>query len=747
MTTMDGSMKDGIATGRRLGELLGLGTPAEDQGSVASEPLPFPLVEVSVRAAIAGDCAVTELEERFANQHEGPLDVQHTFPLPPGGAVVSFEVVAGGRSVRGACKRLEQAKACFESARTRGKTAAIIESVRDDVHVVSLANVPPRTPVIVKMTIIERLRCDEGRFEYRFPTAISPKFVPGAANGHDGDGTSPDTDRAPDASRLTPPIRLAGGTPLHFEITVPEDLAEISGSIEFDREPAGAGLVRLRPRAGLTCRGDLLVRTSSRGAASEVRAYTDGERTLVVVDPPARRKPELETPRIATFVMDRSGSMEGPRLLAARSAVARAIRGLGPNDLFEIHAFDHRVETFSTGPVHASPDRIAAAERWLGTIDAHGGTETLPALRNAVRNPPPPGTVRTVLLVTDGAVGNDREVLEFTRSLEPATRLFTIGIGRAPALALVDRLARLGGGTSLFIEDSADIGSEISRFESALAGPMACGLSEAGSGAAAVRDLFAGRSAMFFIDGPRDRVRVASVDGRFTGGCEVRPSPMPLGALRAHERITELEDQIVANPDDREVLERQIVELGERFGIQTRLTAFVAVDENSQVDGDAIRIVQPVEAPADHVRYLGVDVSGMDLHRDMFCCQAPDTDRDIRAQRRWVREAPDRTAAVTPAVRAAADRIVRTWTSAHATGTPDRPSFDEAIRLLLAILVRRKSVDSALARLAIDALRPHRAQRHLARFLDAIAREDLGDAIDAARDVTGVPGLARMLLA
>ena len=734
--SQDGNPNNGNPNGRRLGELLG--TPGGGKGR---KSLPFPLLGVTVRAAIAGDCAFSELEERFGNPHDRPLDVTHTFPLPPGAAVVAFEIVAGGRCVEGVCKRIERVRADFESARKRGKTAAKVESVRDDVHVVSLANVPPRTEVTVKLTVVERLRCEEGRFEYRFPTTISPKFVPGATGDPAGDS-------AGDSVGLSPPMRLAGGVPFHFEALMPACLTEVSGSVEFSRTDMGEsadGLVRLRPLAGLTCNGDLVLRMSSRGESIGLRAFTDGERTLVVVDPPARRKPELEAPRIATFLIDRSGSMDGERLVAAKRAVAEAIATLGPQDRFEILAFNDGVEAFSKGPQPATEPVIKEATTWLAALQAQGGTEALPALRHACRVPPPAGTIRTVLLVTDGGVGNDGELLEFTRSLDPATRLYTIGIGESAFLSLVDRLARLGGGTSVFLKDSDDIRAEIARFESALAGPMAYGLGEANSESIGVRDLFAGRSAVFFIEGPRARVRITSVDGRFAGECAVQVAPMPLGALWARERVLSLEDRIAGRPEDREVLEAKIVEIALKQSIQTRLTAFVAVDENSQVEGDPIEVVQPVEVPRDVVRYARMAPTRGGMRESGVCYSAPDADRTRNAARSFVRHSPETLDPITPEVRAAAARVVRTRNTWLAAGSPGDLSLDEAVRLLLAILVRNEPVDSGLAKAAIEAVRRLDVGTRYARFLEAVAARDLERAIDAARKAAGVMSLKQLL--
>lgn len=595
-TLLEPSLVATTESRRRLGELLGLG---KSEHAPSHE---FPLLRVVVRAEIVGDCAVTTLEEHYRNTHSKPLDVVHTIPLPPDGAVTSFEMAAGARIVRGVCKERAEARRDFESARSRGRTAALVESERDDVHTISLANVPKKTDIVVRMTIVERLRVDDGRFEYRFPTTISEKFVPGTPVGHDGSGVAADTDRAPDASRLSPPIRLEGGTQLDLTIRLPRATTDISGSIALARTDGADGSIELRPANGAECSADIVVRAWSRVDAPAVRAYTDGERTLVVVDPPAKRRPELENPREAVFVLDRSGSMEGTRIDAAKRALSTALDALSERDSFEILAFDTVVEVFRKQPVPATRTNIEAAHRWIDQITARGGTEALPALEAACVRRVEPGRVRTVLFLTDGDVANDQEILKLVRRLDPATRLYTVGIGASPSRALLERLARRGGGDSLLVEDSQDVEAELRRFESALAGPMACGLGEESARTSAGGDLFAGRSTSFFLDGARERVEIVSADGRFRGSCEVLRSPVALGALWARRRVSVLEDRIVTNPADKDLLEAEIRALGVTHQIQTRLTSFVAIDEESRVEGESIEIVQPVDRARDSRR-------------------------------------------------------------------------------------------------------------------------------------------------
>lgn len=593
---------------RHLGELLGIPTKKGRRAVEESraEPHAFPLTKVSVRASILADCAVTELEERYTNDATVAMDVTHAIPLPADGAVTAFEIVSGGRTVKGVCKKTEEARADFDSARKRGKTAAMIESVRDDVHTISLANVPAKSDIVVRMTIVERLRVDDGRFEFRFPTAMSPKFVPGQAVGHDGDGTEPDTDRAPDASRLTPPLKIGDGTALELELTLPAGTTDIAASVPLVRSAAANDSLALRVDGSATCTGDIVVCAWSRAHEATVRAYTDGERTLVVVDPPATRRPELECPREAVFVLDRSGSMHDKRIVAARRALRAALDGLSDKDTFEIIAFDAVFETFDAEPVAATRANIERAMKWIDGVQADGGTNALPAIERACTGRVAPGRLRTVLLLTDGDVANDAEILALSRRFDPALRLFTIGIGSAPSAGLLSRLARLGGGTMLSISNSQDIEAEIRRFEATFVGPIACGLGIDGARRHSGRDLYAGRAATFFVEGAPQTVEVTSVDGRFNGRATVIASPIALGALWARERVAELEDKLVADPAQKGIIDPEIAELGVRHQIQTRLTRFVAVDEESQVHGEPRALVQPSERAGDvHACYAG----------------------------------------------------------------------------------------------------------------------------------------------
>jgi hypothetical protein len=80
---------------------------------------------------------------------------------------------------------------------------------------------------------------------------------------------------------------------------------------------------------------------------------------------------------------------------------------------------------------------------------------------------------------------------------------------------------------------------------------------------------------------------------------------MPLGPLWARDAIERLEDERIARPQDHADIDARIAELGVEYQLQSRGTSFVAVDEASQVHGEAVHVAQPVGRTRDRNAVLG----------------------------------------------------------------------------------------------------------------------------------------------
>ena len=173
-------------------------------------------------------------------------------------------------------------------------------------------------------------------------------------------------------------------------------------------------------------------------------------------------------------------------MVAARRAVGRMIDTLLDHDRFTVLAFDNTIEY----PPHADKQLVAASDQnrwraleWLGKVEARGGTEMAPAVKEAVRLVPSPqkGRQAVVVLITDGQVAGEDSVL---RSISKAAgshmpRIHTLGIDQAVNEGFLHRLADLGGGTCDLVESEDRLDDAMDHIHRGIGTPVLTGLNVA----------------------------------------------------------------------------------------------------------------------------------------------------------------------------------------------------------------------------------------------------------------------------
>jgi Ca-activated chloride channel family protein len=169
-------------------------------------------------------------------------------------------------------------------------------------------------------------------------------------------------------------------------------------------------------------------------------------------------------------VLDRSGSMDGDKLVHARAAIRELVSQLEPLDRFAL-------VTYSDGAELRIPLATAipeARQRWLSTvseINADGGTNmsagldlalaTVAHLRAAGRAP-------RVILISDGLANQgDASHEGLVGRAQRATRaelpLTTVGVGADFNEALMTALADAGGGNYYYVERSTELAPVFAR--------------------------------------------------------------------------------------------------------------------------------------------------------------------------------------------------------------------------------------------------------------------------------------------
>jgi Ca-activated chloride channel family protein len=608
--------------------------PEAGCGALSTARGNLPLDRLDVQADITGLIARTRLTSEFVNVHDTALEATYVFPLPDRAAVTGMTMTADGRTVEAELRERGAAREAYDAAIASGRRASIAEEERPDVFTMRVGNILPGERVSVQLRLVGPLPYEDGAATFRFPLVVAPRYVPGVPlpGPAVGDGHTPDTDATPDASRITPPVLLPGfPNPVRLTIGVGIDPAGLGlGEVRSSLHTVSSEGNRLSIAPGERADRDFVLRLPYAGGGCTVLAVpetadsdTDGEGTYqLTVLPPA--EVAVTRPRDVVLLLDRSGSMGGWTMVAARRAAARIVDTLAPGDRFAVVTFDDRVEypqSLGAGLVAASDRNRYRAVEHLARVEARGGTELLAPLRDGLTllagAEAPNGRTDdlrdpVLVLVTDGQVGNEDQILRDITPLVGRTRIHAVGIDRAVNAGFLGRLASVGAGRCELVESEDRLDEAMEQIQRRIAAPVVTDLTITAEGLTpqdgtrspaklpgiypGVPLVVAGR-----YRGPaggaltvRGRTRDGA-DWATTVDVQRRDEPA-VTAQWARAHLRDLEDRYVAGGSD---LEQQIVRASLRFGVLCRFTAYVAVDTRVVTEGgEPHRVVQPVEPPS-----------------------------------------------------------------------------------------------------------------------------------------------------
>jgi Ca-activated chloride channel family protein len=561
--------------------------------------------------------------------------------------------------VRGEIRKRDEARRIYEQARREGRVAALLDQERPNIFSQQVTHILPGHEIRVRIRYVECLAYEDGAYEMIFPTVVGPRFIPGqplgmprlepaaspggaaltrgeapAASG--GTGWAQDTDRVPDASRITPPV-IAPGRRTGHDIGITVDLDAgvpllgigcASHAVDIEKRGRNRARVRLRPTDTLPNK-DFVLRYHVAGGSPEIGflAHRDGGDpkgpgyfALHLVPASAISAREAR-PKELIFLLDTSGSMHGEPMARSKAAMRWALQSLGPDDTFQIIRFSDRTSTFSPAPVPNTPENVQRALVYVDRLEGEGGTHMLAGIETALRIRPDPDRLRIVCLLTDGYIGNETEILAAVRQDLGEARLFSFGVGSSVNRYLLDALAEEGRGVVDYVPLDGDTRPIVERFYARIARPHLTDLAidwgdldVEGICPEPLPDLFAGQTLVVsgrYRAGGRSEVVVRGRLGRraFERRLPVvlperEPENAALGTLWARRRIDALMRLMV--PGEQEALAREVTETALAFHLVSRYTSFVAADNQVvSKDGEPMLVPQPVEMPAG-VSYEGV---------------------------------------------------------------------------------------------------------------------------------------------
>ena len=551
-----------------------------------------PLIATDVTIRIAGPLARARVVQTFRNPESDWYEGVYVFPLPESGAVDRLRLRVGERIIEGEIQERAAARITYGEARAAGRRAALLDQERPNIFTTQVANIGPREAVVVELEYQQVVRYDGGRFSLRFPMVVGPRYVPAGPM------------RVADANRITPPVLRPGSengrtNPLSIRIAldagVPLAAVESPYHAVHVNEPSPARREITLAEGGVPADRDFELAWVPRAHDAPQAAWFTEEKDgrhygLLMVLPPAAT-PASRLAREVVFVLDTSGSMAGASIRQAREALLLALERLLPEDRFEVIEFNSSAQALFGGSRAATRENLRRALRWVGSLEARGGTEMAKALQLALKGYEEKDRVRQVIFLTDGAVGNEEALFQLLRERLGDSRLFTVGIGSAPNSHFMTRAAQLGRGTFTYIGRIEEVGARMGELFAKLEAPVLKGLEvrwpegvQVEAWPARLPDLYAGEPVVIAaaLDKLHGEVRLTGERDARRWEAQIalaRNAPAQgIGGLWAREKVSALMASLRDGASEAEVRAR-VIELATAHRLVTRYTSFVAVDK------------------------------------------------------------------------------------------------------------------------------------------------------------------------
>ncbi len=554
---------------------------------------------VRIRSHVTGLSAKTVVEQTFINREPTAIEAVYTFPLPDGAAVCGFEIITGDRVLSGIIEETEQANEQYEQAISQGNAAYILERDRPDVFTLRVGNLKPNQAATIRITYVVTLDRVDKQIRLSFPTTVAPRYA--TATGMDP------IDAAVDGDALNPPhvLSVPYGLTLDVELDLGREIKSISSPSHAIRSDGNhitfaAGISEMNRDVvfaiDLAKEHDPVAQVGTRGSGVE--------KYIAVSFLPEFDEDELANPQPVetVFVLDCSGSMNGESIVQASAALQLCLRSMNKGDTFNICRFGSNFELMNSEPVPYTQETLDRALKYVACSADLGGTELLAPLKAILSIRPRAGTVRQIVLLTDGQVANEPAIIALARKHRATNRIFTFGIGAASSSFLVKGLARASGGAAEFIAYGERIEEKVLRVFSRIATPALTDV-EIDWGGKEVQTL-AELPAVFDGD-------LMTVFGRVPGGlpsqvslrCKTASGPKNWSVkvpqapaesdgviatmwarrmIQSIEEVNNIQRSVHASADSRE--RKMLVDLSKEFGLLSALTSYIAVEHRSEAE-------------------------------------------------------------------------------------------------------------------------------------------------------------------
>lgn len=579
----------------------------------------LPLKSTAADVKIVGTIADVKITQTYVNTGKNTLEAIYTFPMSTKAAVYGMTMTIGKRKITAQIEEKQKARQDYETAKAEGKRASLLEQNRPNVFTMNTANIIPGDTIVVELSYTEVLTPEKGDYTFVYPTVVGPRYSGKEVDPNNEDNQFIESPYTPEGTMPTYlfdfklniysaiPIENIGCNSHRMDVSY-KDLNQIE--LKLNKTETNGG------------NRDVVVNYSLKGKSIEsgVMLYEGKDENffLMMVQPPAQVLKEDIPPREYIFIVDVSGSMNGQPLDISKNLMRNLVLNLKPTDMFNVVLFSGASRLLNKTSLPANEENIKKAVSFVDNTRGGGGTEVLGALKVANDIPRADDDVsRTFVIITDGYVAVEQEAFQIIRENKNNTNFFAFGIGRSVNRYLIEGMAFVGNGEPLFITNFQDTEKEVERFRNYINTPVLTRIKLESKGIkiydvepAGIPDLMAERPITIFgkyKGKAKGTLTLSGKTGRKTYKqsfdiAATKPSAnnLALRYLWARERIKYLDYMENSNRGWRadSSISKEITRLGLKYGLMTKYTSFIAIDEVVvEKDGKPVTVKQPLPLP------------------------------------------------------------------------------------------------------------------------------------------------------
>lgn len=532
------------------------------------------LKKVKITGNVIGKFGSFEIEQVYKNNTKDVLEVGYTFPIVETATVVGFEINVGDKVLKGKCKEKGEAKKEYQKNIVKGNSAYMMEQETNNIFKISVGKIDRDEEVKVKIQYIDKFEIIDNKIQVLMPTLVTPRYKSNITDKLVYGKVDYTIDF--NINIIKSLNRKSIYCPSHKINVIDEDKTERVEVLNYD----------------LSKDFKLQIELKSELSSNAITSKTKDEKDMIYLS----FMPEIldsyeDSEKEYLFIIDVSGSMMGEKLDETKRAVIECLKQLDVGDKFNIIPFESQFEAMNIKSIEYNEENMKKAIEYINKLKPLGGTEILNPIKFALYEKEKD---KIILLFTDGQVGNEDEIIRFVENNVNRSRIFPFGIDTNVNSSFIKQLAKAGNGKAELIQPNEKIDDKIIRTFARIQTPLLEELT-IDYGNNRVIDEIREEKCLFNyeffnvfakIEKLQDDIQLKGkiLDKEYVWKINkesINNTDVDLEVLFAKQEMDRLEDYIINTYDNEKIenYKKMIIELSEKFNINSKYTSFITVYE------------------------------------------------------------------------------------------------------------------------------------------------------------------------